>query len=132
MPIDEHAWATITSMPVSHQILVPGRELLGVGGAGGSAFSPDLGEPNAEDGVGHLGNGSPHGIFGQKAVVGVEQVTVTLAMVARTRPLEANIRTESIEAEQQAFLNRRPIQILAPGQAFEVIGKLREQVRFLE
>ena len=91
VPVDEHPWAAIPSMPFGHQVSIPSRELLGIGGASRGAFSPDLGEPDAEDGIGYLGNGRPHGIFGQKAVVGVEQVTVTLPMVARTRPLETDV-----------------------------------------
>ena len=44
-------------MPFRKQVLIPGPELLGVGGTRRRAFTPDMGGANAEDGVDDLGNG---------------------------------------------------------------------------
>jgi hypothetical protein len=91
MPVDEHPRTTITGMPFGHQILVPGSEFLGVGGACRGALAPDVGKPNAEDGIGHVSNRRSQRIFGEKATADVEHIAVTLAKITCADPFETDI-----------------------------------------
>ena len=119
-------------MPFGHQILIPGGVFLGVGGAGCRSFSPDVGQPHAEDGISHVGNRRPQRIFGKKAPTGIEDVPVALAMVSCADAFETDVGPQSVQAEQEPFLNGRPIQVLSNGRTLKAIGKAHAQVRFLE
>ena len=55
MPIDHYPTAAVAHMPFRKQVLIPGPELLGVGGTRGGAFTPDVHGSDAEDRVGDLG-----------------------------------------------------------------------------
>src|SRR5713101_9252897 len=57
MPIDHHPTAAVAHMPFREEVLIPGPELLGVGGTRSRAFTPDVRGATAEDGVDDLGNG---------------------------------------------------------------------------
>jgi hypothetical protein len=39
VPVDHHPAAAVADVPLGHEVLVPGAELLGVGGTGGGAFA---------------------------------------------------------------------------------------------
>ena len=132
VPVDEYSRPAIARVPLRHQILVPGREFLGVRRAGRGAFTPDLRESDTEDGIDHLGNRCPHGLFGEKAIARIEQIPVALPMITRGDPFETDIGTQSVQAEQQPFLDGRTIQVLSHRQALEVIGKGCPQLCFLE
>jgi hypothetical protein len=51
VPVDHHAPAAVADVPLGHAVLVPGAELLRVGGAGGRALAPDLWPSDLEDRV---------------------------------------------------------------------------------
>jgi hypothetical protein len=119
-------------MPFGHQILIPGGVFLGVGGACRGAFTPDVRPSHTEDGSGHVGNRCSECIFGEKAPTDIEDVAIALALIARTDALEANIGAQPVQAQQEPFLNHRPIQVLSQGLRVEAIGKAHPQVRFLE
>jgi hypothetical protein len=53
-------------------------------------------------------------------------------MITRAYPFEPDVRPQSIQAEQEPFLDDRTIQVLSHRQALKLIGKLHPQVRLLE
>ena len=83
VPVDHHPAAAVADVPLGHQVLIPGAELLGVGGAGRRAFAPDLREAHAEDGVDHLGDGVPQLVPGDEPPPHVEEILVGGAVLAR-------------------------------------------------
>src|SRR5215831_9118942 len=56
VPIDHYPAASVAHVPFREEVLIPGPELLGIGGTRGGAFSPDVGSANAEDRVDDCGN----------------------------------------------------------------------------
>ena len=64
VPVDHHAATTVAEVPLGHQVLVPGSELLGVG-RHTVVRSPDMRLTDSKDRVGHLrrspDGGAPYG-----------------------------------------------------------------------
>ena len=56
VPIDHHPATAVAHVPFREEILIPGPELLGIGGTRGGAFPPDVGSANTEDRVDDCGN----------------------------------------------------------------------------
>ena len=54
MPVDHDAAAAVADVPLRHQVLVPGAELLGVGGTCRRALAPDAGVAGTQGGVDDL------------------------------------------------------------------------------
>ena len=57
MPVDHDAAPAIARVPLGHQVLVVGTELLGVGRAGGGGVTLNSRVANAEDAVDNFGDG---------------------------------------------------------------------------
>lgn len=57
VPIDHNARAAIANVPFGQEILVPGGNLLGIGGAGGGGFAPNVRRTHLENRIDNLGNG---------------------------------------------------------------------------
>ena len=76
MPIDHDAAATIVGVPFSHEVLVPGAELLRVRGAGRGSFAPDVNQPFAEDGVDDFADRGAELVFGDVTAADIEQVLI--------------------------------------------------------
>ena len=53
-------------------------------------------------------------------------------MIARADAFNTNVGPQSIQAEQQSFLNDGPIQVLSNCWTFKAISKAYSQLRFLE
>ena len=106
VPVDHDAGAAIADVPFGHQVLVPGSELLGVGGAGRRSLTPDVGMADAQQRVDNLGNGVSQMVIGDVAAVNIEQVFVTLPMFASAHALDSGVGAQSIQAQKQSTLQR--------------------------
>ncbi len=69
-------------VPFGHQVLIPRPKLLGVGGAGGGPFAPDVGEPRLKDRIGDISNRLLQCLLMQVAPVDVDEVLITLPMIS--------------------------------------------------
>ena len=98
VPVDHYPFALVPQVPLGHQVLIPGPELCGVGGAGGRAFSPDVGLAHLENGIGHIYNRSSQVFLVDEAATGVDQFVVALPMLSLADALEARIGPHPIEA----------------------------------
>src|SRR6266850_2780606 len=97
MPVDYNPRLAIADMPFGHEILVPGAEMLRVGGTRRGAFAPDLRETHRKDAVDHRGNGLAQGIFGDEAPPDVEQISIGHPWVAQRHPLEPGAGPEPVQ-----------------------------------
>ncbi len=128
MPIDHDALAAIAQVPFGEQIVIPGAKLLGVRGAGGGGFSPDVFPAHAKDGIGHVRNGRTQLLFLNVASAHVEEVLIGFPMLTGAHPFEARIGPHGVEGEQQPFAQNLPIQDFASGGTFEVLREIKAQI----
>src|SRR5712692_2475904 len=97
MPIDHDPAPSIADMPFGHQVLIPGRELAGVGRTGGGAFSPDLRLAGLERVVEDFSNRQPQVISGEEAAAGVEQIPVRGVRGIYLHTLETGVGPQAVE-----------------------------------
>ncbi len=121
MPVDHYAPAVIALMPLCHQILVPGPELLGVGRTDGRAFAPDMRLPDAKDGVSDAPDRHAQVLFMDKAATDVEQIFIAFTMTASADPFQSRIGSKPEQAQEQAFLQRGTIKIFPRSRTLKCI-----------
>ena len=132
VPVDRDRAPAIPSVPLGHQVLVPGAEAAGIRGTRCRAFAPEVGQARLEGFVDHLCDSAAQMVWGQKATAGVQQVLVRHAVLARGDALEARIGAEGIQAKQEAVLDLGAVEMLARRRAVECLGKLHTEVGFFE
>lgn len=132
MPVDHHPATFVASVPLGHQILVPGAELLGVRGAGGGGLTPNVGQPDAKDSIGHIANRLRKRRFRDKLTLDLAQIRGADAMLTVRNSLNAEISSCCVETKQQ------PLAQLLRGKCFtvactlEVLSKLKPHFRLLQ
>jgi len=87
--------------PRSQEVLVPGSELLAIGGAGSCRLAPNLCGAGGEDSVYHAGYGSPKLLLMNEASPDVAQVLVAALGVSGGDPLQARVGAEPVEAQEK-------------------------------
>src|SRR5438093_45064 len=94
------AYLTISSYCSRMSSQLIGRVSIGCrfGCAGGGCLTPNMSEPCLEDGVGHLGDGISERVAMQEAPLDVQQVLVTLAVLATAHPLESGVGAQRVQA----------------------------------
>jgi len=132
VPVDHHSLAPIAQVPFGHEVLVPRPKLGRVRGAGSGALTPDVGQAHLEGGIGDVNDGGAQLVLVQVAAARVEQLLIALAVIAHTHALEPGVGAQTVEAEQEAFLESLPVECLARGGALEVLGKANAQVCLFE
>ena len=63
VPVDHDPAAAMANVPLGHQVLIPGAELLAVGRARGGAFPPDVAQARRQRGIDHAPDGFPQGVL---------------------------------------------------------------------
>jgi hypothetical protein len=119
-------------MPLGHEVLVPGPELLAVGGAGSRPLAPDVGETDGQRGIHDAADGLAQGGGVDKAPAYVEQVRIADLAVTGGHTFEPRIGAQAVEAQQQAPLQDLPRQGFTGGEGLECLGETQAQVRLFE
>src|SRR4051812_30365458 len=108
VPVDHHAAAAVPGVPLGHQVLVPGAELLGIRGARRRrALAPDTRVAGAQGGVDHASDRLAQVLAGDEAPPNLEQVLVGDRALAGDHALEAGVGAEPVQAEKEALLECR-------------------------
>ena len=92
VPVDHDAATAVAGVPLGHQVLIPGSELLGVGSAGRGAFAPDRSGPLRQGGIDDLPDGGAKLVFGDVTTANTEQVPVVGPGLPGAHALDASIR----------------------------------------
>src|SRR5258708_5341698 len=74
MPVNHNSRSPVANMPLGEQILIPGSELLGIGGTGCGSLTPDLREPCRKDGISNVGDRIAELLFVNIATADIAQV----------------------------------------------------------
>ena len=109
MPVNHHAAPAISDVPLRGQVLVPGAEVLAVGGAGVGALAPDQGITGSEGAVRHDSDGFAQLVHGDVAASGIEQVLVGGAVLGGVHALQPGVGAKAVQAQQQARAQHRTV-----------------------
>ena len=117
-------------MPLSHEILIPGPEPLGIGGARRRAFTPDLGQASRKDPVCHHRDRIAQGIALQKAPPRVQEFAIGHPKPAGDDALQSGIGAKSVQTQQRASLHLTLWNGLAVCCCLEALRKTQSQIGF--
>ena len=124
--------AAVAGVPLGHQVLVEGAEVLAVRGAGRRALAPDPGMARGQRRVDHAPGRVAQGVGVDVAPARVQQLLVAEAVPADGEALQPGVGAEAVEAEQQPAPHLVAVGRLARRRRREGGGEADAQVRLLE
>jgi len=123
---------TVARVPLGHQVLVEGAEMLAVRGAGGRALAPDPGVAHGKRRVDHPPGRVAQGVSVDVAPARVQQLLVAEAVPADRQALQPGVGAQAVEAEQQPAPHLVAVDRLAGCRGGEGVGEADAQIRLLE
>src|SRR3954466_3288863 len=105
VPVDHHPAPAVAGVPLGHQVLVEGAEVLAVRSAGSHALTPDPGVTRGERRVDHTPGRIAQGVGVDITASRVQQLFVAEAVPADGEALQPSIGTQSIQTQQQPAPN---------------------------
>ena len=112
MPVDHHPAAAVADVPLGHEVLVVGAELLAVGRARGACPRPRApGSAHGECGVGHAARRVAQGSRCRCSGVACAAAPCTRSRVADAETLQPRIGAEAVQAEQKPPPHLAPVHL---------------------
>ena len=132
MPVDHDTTATVADVPLRHQVLIPGAELLGVGGTCRRALAPDARMAGTQCGVDDLRDRLAQALARDEAPAHIEQLPVGEIILACRHALETGVGADPVQAQQQPFLKCRTREVFVVSDGAEGIGEADAQISFFQ